>query len=346
MIDFKWLSNLPSQQEIMDQWDGSYKGQPQVSIVCITYNQEGYIKDALNGFLQQKTKFPFEIIVHDDVSTDSTREILKSYRDKYPEIIKLILQKENQFSKSMYLPLKNCFDFVASSSKYIALCEGDDFWVVADKIQSQYNALEDKKNTDICFTTAYKLYNSGKAVSSYEYGSKPIAFTRSEVVIGGGGFMPTASIFLRKRVVNKIPEWFLKAPVIDFYLQSVASSQGGALYLPVKSCVYRVSSQGSWTESNKYLSSDQISTTLERSLAATEGLFAFDISFDDIARSKASSYCHAAHVFLIGGYYKESRRAIGESWRLGPNLNKIQRYIYLSRFFLPLARLGFYLKRI
>lgn len=341
MIDFKWLSNLPSQQEIMEQWDGSYKGQPQVSIVCITYNQKDYIKDALNGFLQQKTKFPFEIIVHDDVSTDSTREILKSYRDKYPEIIKLILQKENQFSKSMYLPLKNCFDLAASSSKYIALCEGDDFWVVSNKLQEQYSALEYYKNIDICFTGAYRLFNSDKIEMNNELGSESNIFSLSETVRGGGGFMPTASIVIRKCVVNKIPEWLFTAPVVDFYLQVIASSQNGALYLPTVSCVYRVSAKGSWTLSRRKISNIKILSNLDKSLRAIEGLIEFGVGQEDLNYAKANIYCHTAHVLLINKYYKESRSAIVSSWRFTPRLSMLQKFIYFFRFLLPIAKIAF-----
>lgn len=332
MIDFKWLSDLPSQQEIMEQWDDSYEGLPQVSIACITYNQEIYIKDALNGFLQQKTKFPFEIIVHDDASTDSTVEILEAYRDKYPKVIKLILQAENQFSKSMYLPLKYCFDLVSSSSKYIALCEGDDFWIAADKIQNQYEALEEKQDIDICFTDAYRLFNNSKVEQGRNYSTEPNIFTLSETVRGGGGFMPTASIFIRKRVVNKIPDWILTASVVDYYLQVLAAAPNGALYIPYKSCVYRVSAKGSWTESRRKISKKEIIRNYENDLYCLKQLGNLGVEKNDINRVVAEHISSTAFLFLINGFYVESRKFIKESWRGWPRLSKMQKINYYNRY--------------
>ncbi|MCD4621429.1 glycosyltransferase, partial [Proteus mirabilis] len=95
-----------------------------ISCICTTYNQDKYIEDTLNGMLAQKCDFKFEIIVHDDLSTDNTREILFKYKEKYPSIIKLILQNENQYQKK-----KKIFPLAIeqASGDFIALCEGDDF---------------------------------------------------------------------------------------------------------------------------------------------------------------------------------------------------------------------------
>lgn len=341
MIDFKWLSDLPSQQEIMEQWDDSYEGLPQVSIACITYNQEIYIKDALNGFLQQKTKFPFEIIVHDDASTDSTVEILEAYRDKYPKVIKLILQAENQFSKSMYLPLKYCFDLVSSSSKYIALCEGDDFWIAADKIQNQYEALEEKQDIDICFTDAYRLFNNSKVEQGRNYSTEPKIYTLSETVRGGGGFMPTASIFIRKRVVNKIPDWILTAPVVDYYLQVLAAAPNGALYIPSKSCVYRISAKGSWTEGRQKQSKESLLNAHTRTLNILKGFSSFGITDEDINYTIARNMYLTSFDLAINGFYFEAKKMIVKSWEVYPNIHRLQVYLYKNKNIIFLFRYFF-----
>lgn len=98
----------------------------EVSIICLTYNQEKYIRDTLDGFLIQQTNFNYEILVHDDVSTDGTVEILKEYQQKYPDKIRLILEEENQYSKGVDITKDICFPLVRG--KYIAFCEGDDYW--------------------------------------------------------------------------------------------------------------------------------------------------------------------------------------------------------------------------
>ena len=107
-----------------------------VSVICLTYNQEKYIEKALNGFVKQKTNFKFEVLVHDDASTDKTTEIIKQYEKKYPDIVKPIYQKTNQFSIGNN-PTKICFK--KSKGKYIALCEGDDYWCDENKLQKQYD---------------------------------------------------------------------------------------------------------------------------------------------------------------------------------------------------------------
>lgn len=111
-----------------------------VSIRCCTYNQEKYIRDALEGFVMQKTNFRFEAIVHDDVSTDGTADIIREYAEKYPDIIKPIYETENQHSKHDG-SLTRIMD-AACTGKYIAYCEGDDYWIDPLKLQKQVDFLE------------------------------------------------------------------------------------------------------------------------------------------------------------------------------------------------------------
>lgn len=111
-----------------------------VSVYCLTYNHEKYIRKALESFVNQKTNFKYEVFVHDDASTDSTPTIVQEYADKYPDIIKPIFQKENQHSKKV--PTIAMHIRPKMSGKYMAACEGDDFWNDENKLQKQYDALE------------------------------------------------------------------------------------------------------------------------------------------------------------------------------------------------------------
>ncbi len=114
--------------------------QPTVSIHCLAYNHEKTIRKTLDGFLMQETNFPIEAIVHDDASTDNTAAIIKEYADQYPHIIKPIFEKENQYSKhdgSLQKIMHN-----ACRGKYIAYCEGDDYWIDPFKLQKQVDYLE------------------------------------------------------------------------------------------------------------------------------------------------------------------------------------------------------------
>ena len=111
-----------------------------VTIRCITYNHEPYIRQCLEGFVMQKTNFRFEAIVHDDASTDGTATIIREYAEKYPDIIKPIYETENQYSKHDG-SLRRIMD-AHTHGKYIAMCEGDDYWIDPYKLQKQVDFLE------------------------------------------------------------------------------------------------------------------------------------------------------------------------------------------------------------
>lgn len=129
-----------------------------VAIWCIAYNQKDFIKDALDGFVMQKTDFPFVVIVHDDRSTDGTTDVIREYAKKYPELIIPVIETENQWSKG---GLKHIVDIMNSHyriGKYIAFCEGDDYWTSPDKLQTQIDFLESHSDYSMCFHSAFKKY--------------------------------------------------------------------------------------------------------------------------------------------------------------------------------------------
>lgn len=115
-------------------------GDPLVSIRCLVYNHEPYLRQCLDGFVMQKTTFPFEAIVHDDASTDGSAAIIREYAEKYPDIIKPIYETENQYRKGTILKILDAA--IHPSAKYIAICEGDDYWTDPHKLQIQVDFLE------------------------------------------------------------------------------------------------------------------------------------------------------------------------------------------------------------
>ncbi|HEY4963522.1 MAG TPA: glycosyltransferase [Candidatus Saccharimonadales bacterium] len=119
---------------------------PLVSVCCITYNQEKFVKYALDGFVMQKTNFPFEVIISDDRSTDDTRTIITEYAQKYPDIIKPIFHNKNLGSLNNYLD-----NFKRATGKYVAMCEGDDYWTDPEKLQKQVDFLETNPDYSISF---------------------------------------------------------------------------------------------------------------------------------------------------------------------------------------------------
>lgn len=121
-----------------------------VTIRCLVYNHEPYLRDCLDGFVMQRANFRFEAIVHDDASTDGSAEIIREYAAKYPEIIKPILESENQYSKHDG-SLKKMMD-AHTRGKYVAFCEGDDYWTDPMKLQKQVDYLEEHQEYSLCCT--------------------------------------------------------------------------------------------------------------------------------------------------------------------------------------------------
>jgi len=223
---------------------------PLVSICCITYNHENYIRDAIEGFLMQKTDFPFEIIIHDDASTDATADIIREYEEKHPDIIKPIYQTENQYSKGEKVAL---FTYKAARGRYIALCEGDDYWIDPLKLQKQITEMEKHPECYISFHPAIRRRVDGSRKDGMLglHSDKITIFSTEEVILGGGGFMHTGSIVLNRSAVPRIMSFFDIAGEIhvgDYYTQILGAENGGALYLSDVMSVYRAGVPGSWSE--------------------------------------------------------------------------------------------------
>ena len=127
---------------------------PLLSIRCLVYNHEQYLRQCLDGFVMQKTNFPFEAIVHDDASTDGSAAIIREYAEKYPDIIKPICETENQYSKHNGSLVRIMNAAMHPDSKYVAICEGDDYWTDPNKLQMQVDFLESHPEYSMCFHRA------------------------------------------------------------------------------------------------------------------------------------------------------------------------------------------------
>lgn len=145
-----------------------------VSICCITFNHELYIRQCLDGFLMQKANFKFEILIHDDASTDDTANIIREYENKYPTIIKPIYQSENQFSKGGSVNAK--FQYPRANCKYVALCEGDDYWTDPLKLQKQVDFLEENEDHCMVYTKVKYFFQSKNKFSKDSWGGRATSF--------------------------------------------------------------------------------------------------------------------------------------------------------------------------
>lgn len=169
--------------------------EPLVSICMITYNHAPFIADAIQGIVSQKTNFPIELVIGEDCSTDNTRKIIEQYQKDYPNIIRLLPNSNNLgVMKNFHRTLNAC------NGKYIALCEGDDYWTDPLKLQKQVDFLETHPDYSLCFHNAMIHYEDGKTPDCPFGKIEDRDYTGVEIY--EKWTIPTASVVLRKNVVK------------------------------------------------------------------------------------------------------------------------------------------------
>lgn len=246
----------PQESQITKNWEGT---ETLVSVLCATYNHENYIQDAINGFLNQKTTFPFEIIIRDDASTDKTIEILMSYKKDYPNIIRLLLNSSNTYNFKR--PSADLYS--AATGTYVALCEGDDYWLDQQKLQKQFLLLEQQKNISIVFHDAITA-SDGRSLGLYQFGNKSRPLSRHELR------MP---IWIRTLTVmhrNLISDYPIKSDLYSLLfcsygdaLRTIALADFGEGYYlkEIMPAVYNVHQGGVWSGGSSQVKSLQTATS-------------------------------------------------------------------------------------
>ena len=220
---------------------------PTVSVFMMAYNHEKYISEAIEGVLMQKVKFDFDIVIGEDCSTDNTRKIILDYQAKYPGKFKLILHETNvgAFANQNFV-LGSC------TGKYIAMCEGDDYWTDPYKLQKQVDFLEANPDCSLCFHATEFIHND--VSKNFIHRPKKIQndgkFTIKHAILGGGGFMATNSMMFSKVHITEQPTWIIGLPIGDLPLMLLLASKGKIGYIDEEMGVYRVtSSSESWSSS-------------------------------------------------------------------------------------------------
>ncbi len=219
---------------------------PLVSMVCDTYNQAPFIGKTLEGFLMQKTTFPVEIVVHDDASTDGTAEIVSRYEKEHPDLFRCIYRSENMYRHDPKILEHYVFPYCRG--KYIAICEGDDYWTDPLKIQKQAEWMESHPDCTLCFTACDLIDADGNIIGAETPFGSDCDVPTETIIRGMGGFCPTASIMAPGDLCRNRPAYCDLVEVDDAPLQIFFASRGSVHYLSARTCAYRVSAPGSWTE--------------------------------------------------------------------------------------------------
>ena len=214
-----------------------------VSISCLTYNHAPYIRECLDGFVLQQCNFGFEVLIHDDASSDGTQEIIKEYQEKYPDIIKPILREENLYSKGER-GFNARFNYTRAKGKYIALCEGDDYWINPLKLQKQVDFLEQNKELSFCSHNINRIDGRGNIIKKGSEETENIFYTDLEIL---HNYFPPLSIVFRNKSLNYTPE-LLTAFNGDVVLITLLSKYGGAANLGFIGGNYRIHDGGIYSK--------------------------------------------------------------------------------------------------
>jgi len=271
---------------------------PKVTIICNSYNHEKYINKALDSFIMQKVDFSFKILIHDDASTDNTLKIIKEYMKRYPKLIKTIFEKSNQYSKGIRgITAKKIMPII--KSRYIALCEGDDYWTDENKLQKQVDFLDKNPSHTICFHSAIiKFDNNMKQDQIMPSPQYPIAFTLENLL--GDNYIPTSSILYRKINYSAISKKNFTPG--DWYLNIYHASKGKIGFIDMPMSVYYRHSKGIWFESLK--DSDK--------LYITQGTYILTMFFESLnlfsTKDKLRSIIELKIIDLLSKFVKIDKK--------------------------------------
>ncbi|MEW6512983.1 MAG: glycosyltransferase [Pseudomonadota bacterium] len=238
---------LRSEDQIIATWQNP--GNPVVSICCATYNHAIYLKDALHGFLSQETNFPFEIVVRDDASTDGTGEIIRDYVSRYPHIVRAVSETENQFSRGVR-PL-HVWPSLAKG-EFVALCEGDDYWIHSEKLQKQVELLRSYPYAvmSVANTLAYRQ-EGGQLHFVRTWGAHDKVLQGFEEV--KCHYFHTSTLVIRRMILSEVVTKYFDGQSIfgDTALQAILVSYGPFALFPEFVSIYRETGHGIWSSLNR-----------------------------------------------------------------------------------------------
>ena len=222
-----------------------------VSVFCSVYNHKKYITQCLDSLVRQKTTFHYEIIVKDDASTDGTSDIIRAYHEKYPEKIVPLILEENHLQRGLgHVAFERAFNMMRG--KYIAMCEGDDFWTDENKLQKQVDFMESHPEYSLCGHAAYYADEDGALIQGKYFRNKNHSgeLTTEEIILSWS--MATCSLLYRKECRTDVTFPFQGNCInSDYALMVYMALKGKVYYLDELMSAYRISCSGSVTQKQR-----------------------------------------------------------------------------------------------
>ena len=331
-----------------------------VSVFCLAYNHERFIRKTLDGFIMQRTSFPFEVLIHDDASTDKTAEVIREYEEKYPDIIKPVYQKENQYSKPGHPNIIATHLFPRAKGKYFAWCEGDDYWIDPFKLQRQIDIMESHPECSACLSKVERITYEGKPKGEFI----PV-FNKEDGVIHGKDFVnyvldpapmnvfpiQISGLVAQKTVYceycNKLPSFVNCSPVGDIPL---------ALYLGMKGDIYYIHDVMShYRTGNPYSFIGRTHSKREKSAQHYERKAIFYESFDQYTNyeyhehaEKAVAYCKYSAALKRRDYKQIRAKESRWLYRALPMKKKTSQFVvhYFPWAEEPLKKMIYFSKKV
>ena len=214
------------------------------SILMVTYNHQEFIAQAIDSVLMQEVDFEYEIVIGEDCSTDNTRQIVVDYQRKYPDKIRLLLHEVNLGAHENFIA-----SYKACEGEYIALLEGDDYWISSDKLKKQVDFLDQNSDFTICFTNSLLFWEDSFRESEVFLKDKLQQFTTEYLLFRN--FISTPSVMYRNGLVKEFPSWYTNLGMGDWSLSILIAEQGSIGYIDEVMSAYRNHNRGVWSSKNK-----------------------------------------------------------------------------------------------
>ncbi|WP_321425452.1 glycosyltransferase [uncultured Bacteroides sp.] len=216
------------------------KPRVKVSVLMLTYNHEKYIADAIESVVKQQADFPFELVIGEDRSTDDTARICREYKEKYPDLIKLTINEENLGLQENFIRTYN-----QCSGEYMAICEGDDFWISKHKLQIQADFLDQHKEYSACFHRALNYYQEDGSKSIGNGGYQKKVNTVFDII--NSNPITNVTVMFRLGLFGELPSWFSKVTSYDFAIHVLNAEHGDVYFMNKVMAVYRQHKESIWS---------------------------------------------------------------------------------------------------